>query len=364
MPSSYPAALDALTDPAGSAQMNDPALLHSVVEKNQNDAIEAIQGALGLNPQGGSATLAARLAALDTLVGSKANSSLLAQPSGIATLDSGSRLAQNVDASRIDAGTLAAARIPSLPATQIGSGTVALARLPLLPASQISSGTFDPARIPGLDGSILTSGTIPAARIPSSVTSNANAQVVADQPGRDTIPTASRVDGMLVLQRSPQVLWQWRADNSTWIQVGGVPQGAEATLEAYDSTTLTTSITTFDPGAPGLSQVFTAPMSGKVLITVSSLIIITTGTGAGYFGAEVRAGTTIGSGTIMDSVATQKCVATGGTAGGRNAQSMTYQVTGLTPGSSYHVRTMFTTSSSPTATMQLFYRRVLVEPVR
>lgn len=71
-----------------------------------------------------------------------------------------------VDSSRL-AGTIAAARIPSLDASKIGSGTLADARIPNLAASKITSGTLSADRIPSLNASKITAGTFAADRIPS-----------------------------------------------------------------------------------------------------------------------------------------------------------------------------------------------------
>lgn len=368
MPSGYPATLDNFTNPTGANNLSDAPVLHHSQHANVNDAVKAIETELGTNPRGTATSVRARLEAIETSLVGKANASAVGVAGGIASLDAGGFLSQSIDAGKIASGTVPIARIPNLSGAKIlgtgsGGAAIPLDAVPLLPASQISSGQFAAARIPPLDGSIIATGTIPAARLPSTVTSNANSQVVADVAGRDAIPLANRVDGMIVTVRSPFTQYTWRADNSTWEQSGGPGGISEPPLEAYDATTLTTSIVTFDPGAPGLSQVFTAPKSGKVMITLSTLIIITAGTGAGYFGAEVRAGSVVGSGTIIDSVATQKCCAIGGATSIRSGGSIRYQVPGLTPGNSYHVRSMFTTSSSPTATMQLFYRRILVEMV-
>lgn len=64
MASAYPGALDALTNPSGSDSLDTPAVLHSAQHTNANDAVEAIEATLGVNPQGGSATVKARLDAL------------------------------------------------------------------------------------------------------------------------------------------------------------------------------------------------------------------------------------------------------------------------------------------------------------
>ncbi len=62
MASAYPAALDVLANPSGGDSM--VTVDHAAQHANANDAIEAIQSTFGVNPQGGSATVAARLAAI------------------------------------------------------------------------------------------------------------------------------------------------------------------------------------------------------------------------------------------------------------------------------------------------------------
>ena len=58
MASSYPGGLDAFSNPAASDALDSVSVPHHTQHANANDAIEAIQAALGLNPQGGSATVA------------------------------------------------------------------------------------------------------------------------------------------------------------------------------------------------------------------------------------------------------------------------------------------------------------------
>lgn len=368
MPSAYPGAIDNFTDPTGASNLSDAPVLHHSQHTDVNRAVNAIETELGTNPKGVAASVKDRLVAIEAALAGKEVSANKGIASGYAGLDAGGLLAQNVDAAKVASGTLGVARIPNLSGAKIlgtgsGGAVIPLDAVPSLPASQTTSGTFAVARIPGLPGTQITSGLIDAARLPTSVTANANSRVVADVAARDAIPTGERVNGLLVTVLTPLTLYVWRTDNSTWNQIGGPGGISEPPLEAYEGTALTTSVTTFNPGAPGHSQVFTAPKSGQVYITVSSLLIITTGTGSGYLAAEVRAGAVIGSGTVIDAAVTQKSVSIGGAALLRNGSSYRYLVPGLTAGNQYHVRTMFTTSASPTATMQVFYRRVLVEMV-
>lgn len=216
MPTGYPGALDTYPNPTSTTLMDDASFPHAQGTSNLGDGLEAVQATLGINPQGGQATVKARLDAVDTAVTARLLASQKAAASGVASLDASSMLVQNVDASKVTSGLLAAARIPDLDAAKIISGTLAVARIPSLPASQIGSGTLAVARIPALPASIITSGTIDAARLPSTVTSNANATVVADIAARDAIPLVNRTDGMLVYVKAPVSWWCWRADNSTW----------------------------------------------------------------------------------------------------------------------------------------------------
>lgn len=60
----YPSALDSLSNPGPTDNL--ATVSHSAQHTNANDAIEAIESTLGTNPQGASASVKARLDALDT----------------------------------------------------------------------------------------------------------------------------------------------------------------------------------------------------------------------------------------------------------------------------------------------------------
>ncbi len=64
----YPSALDSLSNPGPTDNL--ATVSHSAQHANANDAIEAIQTALGTNPQGGSASVKARLDTMDTAAAS------------------------------------------------------------------------------------------------------------------------------------------------------------------------------------------------------------------------------------------------------------------------------------------------------
>lgn len=64
MPSVYPGGLDTLANPTSSDTLDDPS--HADQHADVNDAIEAIEGELGTDPAGSEATVAARIAAIES----------------------------------------------------------------------------------------------------------------------------------------------------------------------------------------------------------------------------------------------------------------------------------------------------------
>jgi hypothetical protein len=72
MATAYPGAIDNFTNPTSSDTLNSVTVPHATQHSNLNDAVEAIEATLGIDPQGGSATVVARLNANDTAVGLKA----------------------------------------------------------------------------------------------------------------------------------------------------------------------------------------------------------------------------------------------------------------------------------------------------
>jgi hypothetical protein len=82
MASSFPGGLDNFTNPSASDTLDSATVPHATQHANANDAIEAIESTLGVNPQGSSATVVARLTALDSTVAGKAPASGIA-PSAV-----------------------------------------------------------------------------------------------------------------------------------------------------------------------------------------------------------------------------------------------------------------------------------------
>jgi len=61
MPSQYPTALDNLINPTANDALNSVTVLHHLQHANINDAVEAIQTVLGINPAGSHLTVKDRI---------------------------------------------------------------------------------------------------------------------------------------------------------------------------------------------------------------------------------------------------------------------------------------------------------------
>jgi hypothetical protein len=125
--------------------------------------------------------------------------------------------------------------------------------------------------------------------------------------------------------------------------------------------------TTYAPGGTVLGTAFTAPATGKVYITVGGRIRLETNNNTMYLSFEVRAGATVGSGTVVLAADNGRAVAVGGNGTGVTylfaGSSRRWLLTGLTPGSSYNVRTMHACQTAGTVNGTLFNRDLLIEPV-
>lgn len=136
-----------------------------------------------------------------------------------------------------------------------------------------------------------------------------------------------------------------------------------AAVGATDSTLHSNIGTTPVAGSPELSVVFTAPSSGKVLITVGGSIGDDTGSNTiGIIDYEVRLGTN-NSGLLIHGTGSlhRRCnIAAGDIAGQTQELGRASLITGLTPGASYFVRTMH---YSYTGTPDLYARQLVVQPL-
>lgn len=140
-------------------------------------------------------------------------------------------------------------------------------------------------------------------------------------------------------------------------------------VTAYQSANDTSSSTSYVAGTDHAAT-FVAPASGKVYVSISgSLGTNTIAAVAGaYYSFEVRAGSTIGSGSVVSTADDAR--STGLFRPNNPASGFKYSpasgrflVAGLTPGSTYHARTMFRTDTGG-ASAAVLNRVLVVEPVR
>lgn len=136
------------------------------------------------------------------------------------------------------------------------------------------------------------------------------------------------------------------------------------TGQAQDSTTVAVSSTTYAAGSPVVGFAFTAPPSGQIELTVGGYIVTNNNTVEIRLSFEVRAGATVGSGTVvwaashLRGIVAGTAVNAGATA--RAAGTWTAVIGALTPLSSYNVRTMHALDSAGSGGVN--YRTLLVKP--
>lgn len=68
MATNYPTQLDVLINPTANDKLNSDTVPHHTQHANLNDAVEAIQTTLGLNPHGSHLTLKDRVIEAETLI--------------------------------------------------------------------------------------------------------------------------------------------------------------------------------------------------------------------------------------------------------------------------------------------------------
>lgn len=138
------------------------------------------------------------------------------------------------------------------------------------------------------------------------------------------------------------------------------PPGVAA-VSASEDTDLTTTSTGYSPGTAGAwcSVVFVAPRSGAVSVSVGAYLSATTGATA-VAGFEIRAGASVGSGSVIVSPTGYWSVQNKGTVP-LLASSAPNVVRGLTPGSTYNSRVMHAITGAGTGSVG--FRSLTVVPV-
>ena len=162
-----------------------------------------------------------------------------------------------------------------------------------------------------------------------------------------------------IIHRTDQDLHEFWT-GSQWRALGSLP----APTQASDFTSLTgVTSTSYTNGSPVCGTTFVAPPSGRVIITVSGAISISNNGERIFLSYDVRAGSTIGSGTLVAGAADLSALIAGSAVNSGAAawasSSHRRLLTGLTAGSTYNVFTRHRVSGG-SGTVAARY--LLVEP--
>ncbi|WP_432247717.1 hypothetical protein ACRAR1_07155 [Streptomyces sanyensis] len=136
------------------------------------------------------------------------------------------------------------------------------------------------------------------------------------------------------------------------------PATVQASASAsYDATSTTYTTTATGGSYSEVAVVFTAPTTGRVEISLAARLI-----NSGSFGSlvtvEVRIGSTIGSGAVVDSALDNTGTSRYGTTFARSG--ITHLLSGLTPGASYNARLLHRVTGG---TGSFAMRELIVKPV-
>lgn len=141
-----------------------------------------------------------------------------------------------------------------------------------------------------------------------------------------------------------------------------------ADFDGYASTLDTTDETGFNStaytlGGTTVGVAFRAPTSGSVLLmwTARGRLNATAGERV-LVSAEVRTGSTVGSGTVIDAAVDDSSVEWGQATNDRLSAGHQRVVTGLTAGTTYNVSLWHRNAISTASAGSLFYRSVQVTP--
>jgi hypothetical protein len=118
---------------------------------------------------------------------------------------------------------------------------------------------------------------------------------------------------------------------------------SQSDFQATSGTTTSTTYTATLTGGTACGLVFTAPTSGRVLVC-NNTAIVNSATQATYCSFAIRAGGSIGSGTVFLSEADGHAILNTTTSNAR--YGTTRVVEGLTPGSTYNAQQLFRVAAS------------------
>jgi hypothetical protein len=131
---------------------------------------------------------------------------------------------------------------------------------------------------------------------------------------------------------------------------------------ANDTTDVTNfNSTSFTLGTPTVGVAFVVPTSGNALVTWGGKLRLNSATAVRVFlAAEVRTGSTVGSGTVVAGVDEDWSLEVGESVNGRLGATRTRPVTGLTAGATYNVSLWHKNAVSIASAGTLFFRDVTV----
>ena len=257
MASSFPGGLDSFTNPTATDTLDSATVPHAAQHANANDAIEAIESTLGVNPQGSSATVVARLDGVDTTVAGKA-STTHASTHGVAGSDPVA-----ISATQVTAGTLPVARGGTGVTTSTGtvnnvlSASPTFTGVPTAPTAAVGTSNFQIASTAFVIGQ--ASATTPAMDSTAAIgTSTRYAR--ADHVHPSDTAKVDTTDSRLTDARTPT------AHASTHGVAGSDP----VTVASSQVTGLATSATTDTTNADNITS-GTLPNARLVAVPNSSL---------------------------------------------------------------------------------------------
>ncbi|HEU4422071.1 MAG TPA: hypothetical protein VFR67_05965 [Pilimelia sp.] len=117
------------------------------------------------------------------------------------------------------------------------------------------------------------------------------------------------------------------------------------------------SDTSYVPGATVCGVAFTAPTTGRVLVTINAFLDNSGATGQTYASFRIGTGSTVGSGTEQVAADDSRSILVTGTNQAR--AGITEMVTGLTPGDTYNAQMMHRRANS---NGDITWRSIIVAP--
>lgn len=169
-------------------------------------------------------------------------------------------------------------------------------------------------------------------------------------------------EGMVVDESDTDLIKRY--NGSAWRRYA-IDLETHTPVAAADTSTISgITSTSWAAGSPVVGVAFTAPPSGSVFVTVSGTMTQSNNGFETRLSWEMREGSTIGSGTVFQATSSLRAVVCGRAvnASGPAMVSASYRrlVPGLTAGSSYNARCMYSVSGG---TGGFESREITIEPV-